>query len=363
MFLPSLLTIVLAYVCYPARALLSASDLDAVDSYLSEHSSHAVQNLSSFLKIPSVSADPSRMHSVRQAALWLMDDLKAGGLENVQLLETKLHPAVYADWLHAADAPTLLIYAHYDVQPEDPVDLWTYGPFEPTVVDDRIYARGATDDKGNLYVAVTAVKAMLAVHRNLPVNVKFFVEGEEEIGSPNLVDLMKEHSALLRSDYAVSADGGQVTPQIPGICLSIRGSVSLGVRVTVANADMHSGVYGGGVQNPIHALTELLSSMRDMETGRVLVNGFYDGVVDPTEEERKDIAAFPQSEKDMLGVYGVNESYGEQGFTLLERYVYISCCGVAKKKVYADLKCSHVWNQGEFASDFGNSGYYWWLPG
>lgn len=336
MLVLSLLVILLAYLCHPMRALLSETDFDTVDSFLAEHSNNVIQNLTSFLKIPSVSADPSRKQSVRQAALWLIDDLKAGGLENVQLLETKLHPAVYADWLHAADAPTLLIYAHYDVQPEDPVELWTYGPFEPTVVDNRIYARGATDDKGNLYVAVTAVKAMLAVHGSLPVNVKLFVEGEEEIGSPNLLETLKEHSALLRSDYALSADGGQVTPDIPGICLSARGSVSLEVHVRVAAADMHSGVYGGGVQNPIHALSQLLSSLRDIESGRVLVEGFYDGVTDPSEEERQDIAAFPQSEREILGIYGVNESYGEQGFTLLERYAEQHCCGVAQKLVLTE---------------------------
>ncbi|KAI0557724.1 Peptidase M20 [Gracilaria domingensis] len=302
-----------------ANGALSTSDLNALDVYLTDNSGSALENLISFLKIPSVSSDPSRKQDVRIAAEWLLEDLKSGGFENVQLLETKLHPSVYGDWLHAPGAPTVLIYGHYDVQPEDPIDLWKNKPFEPTVMDDRVYARGATDDKGNLYIPLTVAKAFLSVRGELPVNVKVLIEGEEEIGSPNLVELLSTHSRLLRADFAVSADGGQPLPDVPGLCLGLRGIVAMELTVTVAEADMHSGIYGGGVQNPIHALSHLLSSLHDMKTGRILVDGFYDGVEEPSAEEREDLSVFPQSERDMLGLYGVNESFGEEGFTFLER--------------------------------------------
>eukprot|EP00737_Agarophyton_chilense_P000598 gb/GEZJ01000666.1/.p1 GENE.gb/GEZJ01000666.1/~~gb/GEZJ01000666.1/.p1 ORF type:complete len:494 (-),score=71.52 gb/GEZJ01000666.1/:1111-2592(-) len=298
---------------------LSASDLSALDAYLAQNSGAALQNLIQFLKIPSVSADPNRKHDVRAAAEWLLDDLSAGGFENVQLLETKLHPSVYADWLHVPNAPTVLIYGHYDVQPEDPVDLWTNEPFEPTVVDERLYARGATDDKGNVYVPVTVIKAFLSVRGKLPVNVKLLIEGEEEIGSPNLIELLSEHASLLRADFTVSADGGQPLPNVPGLCLGLRGSAALQVNIEVAAADMHSGIYGGGVQNPIHALSHLLSSLHDMRTGRIAIEGFYDEIEEPSVEEREDLRVFPLSDREMLGLYGVNESFGEEGFSFLER--------------------------------------------
>eukprot|EP00178_Gracilaria_changii_P002360 TRINITY_DN134_c0_g1_i1.p1 TRINITY_DN134_c0_g1~~TRINITY_DN134_c0_g1_i1.p1 ORF type:complete len:343 (+),score=50.99 TRINITY_DN134_c0_g1_i1:58-1086(+) len=307
-----------------ADGVLSTADLSALDAYLAQNSESALQNLTKFLEIPSVSADPSRKPDVRKAAAWLLEDLRVGGFENVQLLETKLHPSVYADWLHAPGAPTVLIYGHYDVQPEDPTDLWTNKPFDPTVVDGRLYARGATDDKGNLYVPVTVAKAFLSVRGKLPVNVKLLIEGEEEIGSPNFNELLSAHSTLLSADFAVSADGGQPLPDFPGICLGLRGSVAMQMTVKVAEADMHSGIYGGGVQNPIHALSHLLSTLHDMRTGRILVDGYYDDVEEPSIEEREDLARYPQSTRDMLGIYGVNESVGEEGFTFLERCVLFS---------------------------------------
>lgn len=307
----------------PVFCSVPVVDLAPIDAWLSANADENLRKLIDFVSIPSVSADPSRAHEVRRAANWLWADLKAAGLENVQLLETAGHPAVYADWLHADDpeAPTILVYGHFDVQPEDPVDLWTSPPFTPTVRDGKLYARGASDDKGHMYVPVAAIWAYLHTTGTLPVNVKVLFEGEEEVGSPHLRALLAEHKELLHADFAFSADGGQVSPEIPGLCLGLRGAMSMQVSVKVADVDMHSGTYGGGVQNPIHALARLLDSLRDVHTGRLLVDGFYDEVEELSEEERADIRDYPMQAEEALRMVGANETVGEEGFSFFERYV------------------------------------------
>lgn len=297
--------------------------LDLVQKWMTDNVNNTMERLYQLLSIPSVSAVPSRGSEVRRAADWLVTDLKTAGLENVQLLPSALHPAVYADWLHASDsAPTILIYAHYDVQPEDPISAWTSPPFTPTVRDGRLYARGASDDKGHLYVVATVLRAFLTVSRNLPVNVKILFEGEEEVGSPNLSEILKTHAKLLRADFAFSADGYQLSETMPGISVGLRGMAALEVSVRVANVDLHSGSYGGGVQNAVHALVSLLDKLRHKDSGRIAVDSFYDDVAPLSQSDRDDIAEFPFSDQVELMQYGINESVGEAGFSFYERFVY-----------------------------------------
>lgn len=296
-----------------------ASEYDAVESHLNATAEQSLSILLDFLRFPSISALPAHRADVRAAGTWLKHHLTSIGLENAQLLESPLHPSVYADWLHAPDAPTVLIYAHYDVQPVDPVELWTSKPFEPVVRDGSVFARGASDDKGNLMIPVTVIAAYLKVLGKLPVNVKVFFEGEEEIGSPNIAAILREHRDLLQADYSFSADGGQVGLDTPGLVLALRGAVALEVTVRGGEIDLHSGLFGGGVQNPLHALGHILASMRDIQSGQVLVEGFYDDVDELTDEERADIAEFPISAKDRLKKSGVKEGTGETGFSFYER--------------------------------------------
>lgn len=316
MFTPFLFLLLLL-ILLPA---LLAQNLTAIDAILARSAAANHARLIAFLRIPSISSDPSQAQAVRLAGNWLVHDLESARLDHVRLLETARHPAVYADWLHAPGKPTVLLYAHFDVQPADPLDLWTSPPFEPDVRDGRIYARGASDDKGHLYVVVAALRAMIE-GGGLPVNVKVLFEGEEEIGSPNLKALLEEHKALLKADYAFCADGGQISTELPGICVGLRGALSLQLSLRVADVDMHSGTFGGGVQNPIYAMSKLLASMWEEETMRIAVDGFYDDVVEISEEERRDIANFPIDAAEKLKGVGVNVSVGEEGLSFYERYV------------------------------------------
>lgn len=294
---------------------------DHAEKWLSDHADANLQSLMEFLSIPSVSSDHERAHDVRECAKWLKTDLADAGLENIEILETKGLPTVYADWLNAEDpsAPTVLIYGHYDVQPADPVDLWTTPPFEPHIRNGNLYARGASDDKGHMYVPIVAIKAYLKTGKKLPVNVKLLLEGEEEIGSPNLHDMLVKNADKFSADYAFSADGGMISPTVPSLCLVLRGAFALEISLRVAERDMHSGTFGGGVQNPIHALAHLLSTLRDIKTGKILVDGYYDEVDDLTQEERDDIARFPIPASEVLSREGVNVSVGEEGYNFYER--------------------------------------------
>lgn len=318
-----LITLFLSIHLRFAQCSDKAIDILAVENWLEEHGEANLQNLIEFVSIPSVSSDHERAHDVRECAKWLKADLQDAGLENIEILETKGHPSVYADWLHAdhPSAPTILIYGHYDVQPADPVDLWTTPPFEPHIRDGKLYGRGASDDKGHMYVPIVAIKAFLKTSRKLPVNVKLLLEGEEEIGSPNMRELLEHHVDMLSADYAFSADGGMVSPTIPSLCLTLRGAFAIELTLRTAERDMHSGAFGGGVQNPIHAMSNLLASLHDMNTGRIRVKGYYDDVDDLTDAERADIAAYPVPEAERLKHEGVNASFGEQGFNFYERCV------------------------------------------
>jgi acetylornithine deacetylase/succinyl-diaminopimelate desuccinylase-like protein len=244
--------------------------------------------------------------------------LKAAGVEHIQILPTGGHPVVYGDWLHAPGKPTILIYGHFDVQPVDPLALWDTPPFEPRVENGRVYARGASDDKGNMLVPILAVEALLKAEGGAPVNLKFCFEGQEEIGSPQLPKFMPAHKELFACDLAISADGGQWSETEPSILLSLKGVCGIQINIKGATTDLHSGMYGGTIQNPIHALVRLLDSMRSPE-GKILVEGFFDDVVERSAEEKAEIARVPFNEKEYLGELGMKETFGEPGYTTRER--------------------------------------------
>ncbi|GAC1641207.1 MAG: dipeptidase [Ktedonobacteraceae bacterium] len=282
--------------------------------YLKEQQLRYQDELLHFLSIPSISALPKHAHAVQQAAKWVADRLTSAGLENVQILPTEGHPVVYGEWLHASEKPTVMIYGHFDTQPADPVELWTSPPFEPEVRNDRVFARGASDDKGNMLIPILAVEALLQAEGNLPINVKFFLEGQEEIGSPQLPTLIANQQNLLTCDLVLSADGVQHTEDQPALMIAFKGLAGVQIDVRGAKTDLHSGIYGGAVANPIHALVHILDSMRSPE-GKVLVEGFYDAVVPLSEEERTAIAAIPFDERAYVKALDVDALVAESGYT------------------------------------------------
>jgi acetylornithine deacetylase/succinyl-diaminopimelate desuccinylase-like protein len=286
--------------------------------YLAANRADFEVELLDFLRIPSVSALPAHAPDVRRAGIWVAQRLEAAGMENIETLETGGHPVVYADWLHAPGKPTIMIYGHFDTQPVDPIELWDNPPFVPTVVDGRVYARGASDDKGNMFAPILALEALLKTTGKLPVNVKCFFEGQEEIGSPTLPPFIAANRDKFACDFVVSADGGQWTEDQPAIALAFKGLCGLQIDVVGPSHDVHSGGYGGAIQNPIHALVQLLDSMRG-EDGRILVEGFYDSVRPLSAEDRAQIAAVPFDEKEYMERLGIEETFGEAGYSTLER--------------------------------------------
>ena len=284
------------------------------ETYLEEQQPRYREELLQFLSIPSISALPEHAGAVQRAARWVADRLAAAGLENVQILPTAGHPVVYGEWLHAPGKPVVMIYGHFDTQPADPYELWTTPPFEPQIRDDRVYARGACDDKGNMLVPILAVEALLRAEGGLPVNVKFFLEGQEEIGSPQLPALIAGQRDRLSCDLVLSADGGQYGEEEPALMVAFKGLAGVQIDVRGARTDLHSGFYGGGVANPIHALVHMLDSMRSPE-GKILVEGFYDAVAPLSAEDRAAIAAVPFDEQAFKESIGVDALVAEPGYT------------------------------------------------
>jgi len=287
--------------------------------YLDKHQDRFVEELCDFIRIPSVSAKPENAGDVREAGEWVVERLTAAGVENAEMLETAGHPVVCADWLHAgSDKPTILIYGHFDVQPAEPFDLWSSPPFEPTIRGERLYGRGATDDKGAMMIPILAVEALLRETGKLPINVRFFFEGQEEIGSPDLPPFIEANTHRLKADMIFSADGGQWDPETPQIVMGLKGLTSLEIEVTGASGDLHSGMHGGGVANPGMALAQILASMKSTD-GLITIDGFYDDVVDLTEEDREAIARVPWDEAAYLAETGAPATQGEPGYTPRER--------------------------------------------
>jgi acetylornithine deacetylase/succinyl-diaminopimelate desuccinylase-like protein len=282
--------------------------------------------LDEFLRIPSVSAKSEHDADTRRAAEWLSGRLQAAGLSS-QLIETPWHPIVLAEWRSAPDAPTVLLYGHYDVQPPEPLDEWTSPPFEPTVRDGRLYGRGTADDKGQLYMHVKALEAHLAARGSLPVNVVLVAEGEEEVGSPSFAPFLDAHRERLDCDVVVISDTGMFAEGVPSLGFSLRGLAYFEVRVTGAKSDLHSGEYGGAVANPGNALAKIVASLHTAD-GRVAVPGFYDDVLDWDEETRAEIRTLPHDDGAYRAELGVDALAGEEGYSTLERLWIRPTCDV-----------------------------------
>jgi acetylornithine deacetylase/succinyl-diaminopimelate desuccinylase-like protein len=289
-----------------------------LDDHLAATREDRLESYKAFLRIPSISALPEHAADCRRAADWLVEAMTAAGLEHVEAAETGGNPVVYADWLHAPDAPTILIYAHYDVQPVDPLDLWTSPPFEPVVVGDRILARGAADDKGQVHAHVMAVAALLATRGSLPVNVKYLFEGEEESSSANLDAWLARERARLTADVAIISDSGFFEGNLPAITLSLRGIMYAQIDVVGTAVDLHSGSYGGAVQNPANALAGIIAALKGPD-GRIRIPGFYDDVVPLSDADRAALASLPFDEAAYQRQLGVPALVGEVGFSTLER--------------------------------------------
>ena len=294
--------------------------------YLNDHKDKFLNELLDLLRIPSVSADKKFDGDVRNAATFVKDQLIAAGVDYAELCETKGHPIVYAEKIINSTFPTVLVYGHYDVQPADPYELWDHPPFEPIVKNDRIYARGACDDKGQMYMHVKAFEAMMETNA-LTCNVKFMIEGEEEVGSDNLEAFIKEEKQKLSADVILISDTSIINNDTPSITVGLRGLSYLEVEVTGPNKDLHSGVYGGAVANPINILTKLIADMQD-EEGRITLPGFYDDVLEYSEAQRAEMAKAPFD----LGHYkkelNIEEVKGEKGFSTIERVGIRPCLDV-----------------------------------
>ena len=280
-----------------------------------------------FLRIPSISAKSEHNGDTRHAAGWLRDRMRDIGLE-AGILETPRHPVVLGEWRGAGDdAPTVLVYGHYDVQPAEPLELWTAPAFEPDVRDGRIYARGSADDKGQLFLHVKAAESLLAADGRLPVNLIVLAEGEEEIGSPNLIPFVEAHAERLACDVVVISDSAMFAPGLPSVLFSLRGLAYFEITVHGPASDLHSGSYGGGVVNPAMALARILGTLHD-ENGRIAIPGFYDDVVDWGDETRAEIRALPFDDEEFREGVGVAALSGEAGYSTLERLWIRPTCEV-----------------------------------
>jgi acetylornithine deacetylase/succinyl-diaminopimelate desuccinylase-like protein len=294
------------------------AEASALESWLAEHHDQRMAAYKDFLRIPSISTLPANAKDVHAAADWLAAELTKVGVEHVTVNETARHPIVYGEWLHAPKAPTVIVYGHYDVQPVDPLDLWESPPFEPIVKGHRIQGRGASDDKGQIMIHVRAVEAILATAGKLAVNLKFVFEGEEESGSEHLDEWLASNRDLLRADLAIISDTGFFDGNLPAITVGLRGLSACQIDVTGPSGDLHSGGYGGTVENPIFALAGILAALKGPD-GRIRVPGFYDDVRPLTEADRAALAALPFDEAAYLESTGSPELVGEAGFTTLER--------------------------------------------
>ena len=295
------------------------ADRDAAfETHLAETRGARYESYLSFLRIPSISALPDHAADCRDAAGWLVDALTTAGLEHAELFETGGHPVVYADWLHAPGAPTVLVYGHYDVQPVDPLDLWTSPPFEPVIDGQRLLARGAADDKGQIHAHLMAAAAVLATRGGFPINLRYLFEGEEESGSLNLAPWLAANTERLTADVVIVSDTGFFQGNVPAITVGLRGLMDAQIDVVGAAVDLHSGSYGGAVQNPANALAQIIAALKGPD-GRIRIPGFYDDVVPLSEADRADMAALPFDEAAYLRHLGLPALVGEVGYTTLER--------------------------------------------
>jgi len=294
-----------------------ASTMEKALSYTETHFDRFVDELKDFLRIPSVSTDPEHAADIRTAASWLADHLKNLGVERVDIMETDGHPIVYGEQLIDPSLPTILVYGHYDVQPPDPLDLWDSAPFEPVVKNGNLYARGSCDDKGQLFMHVKAAESYFKTAGHLPLNVKYIFEGEEEIGSSHLPPFMEANRELLSADVAVVSDTALFGNGVPSITYGLRGLAYVEITLQGPKIDLHSGVYGGAIENPINALAKMIADLHD-ENHRVTIDGFYDNVIELTDEERATFASLPFNADEWVAEVGASRSKTEAGYTALE---------------------------------------------
>ncbi len=291
----------------------------ATNLFVEKNQPRLLEELKTFLRIPSVSTLPEHVPDVLRAAHFVADSMKTAGLENIEVISTAKHPLVYADWLHAPGKPTVLCYGHYDVQPPDPLDEWISPPFEPTVRDGNIYARGSADDKGQMYMHIKAVEALLATTGTLPVNLKFLIEGEEEVGGESVAKFVAENPARLKADVALVSDTELFAEGLPTLCIGLRGLIYTEIEARGPSRDLHSGVYGGAAPNAVFGLIELLAKMKDAN-GKIQIPGMYDDVAPPTPAEKRSWEHLPFDEKDYLkDEVGSTQLTGEPGYSVFER--------------------------------------------
>jgi acetylornithine deacetylase/succinyl-diaminopimelate desuccinylase-like protein len=288
-------------------------------AFVEQNKERFLEELLTFLRIPSISTLPENKKDVDHAARFVADSLTAAGLENVEIISTAKHPLVYADWLHAPGKPTVLCYGHYDVQPPDPLELWKSPPFEPELRDGNIYGRGSADDKGQMYMHVKAVESLRAVNGTLPLNLKFLIEGEEEIGGESVAKYVAENPEKLKADVALVSDTAMYAEGIPTLCIGLRGLVYTEIEAKGPARDLHSGLYGGAAPNAVFGLVELLAKLKD-SNGKIQIPGMYDDVEPPAAAEKQSWASLPFNEPDFLAKeVGSTRLTGEPGYTVLER--------------------------------------------
>lgn len=291
--------------------------MEKVTQYISDNKERFLKELFELLKIPSVSADSKYKSDVEKAAEFVKANLEKAGAAHVEIIKTKGHPIVYGEHIIDKNLPTVLVYGHYDVQPPDPIELWTSPPFEPVIKNEKIYARGACDDKGQMFMHVKAFESMMK-YNQLPCNVKFLIEGEEEVGSTNLSVFVKGNKEKLAADVILISDTSMIANDTPSITVALRGISFIEVEVTGPNRDLHSGVYGGGVPNPIQILCEMIASIKD-ENNHITIPGFYDDVEELAKAERDEMAKAPFDENQYKKDLGINDVLGETGYTTSER--------------------------------------------
>jgi len=297
---------------------------EAAVGYAKANGERFVEELKALLRIPSISTAPERAGDVRRAAEFVAEGLRTAGMENVRLIETSTaartgHPLVYGDWLKLPGKPTVLLYGHYDVQPAEPLEEWKSPPFEPEIRDGNVYARGAVDDKGQMWMHVKALESLMTADGKLPVNVRVIVEGEEEVGGEGIAAFVREHGDELKADAALVSDTEMFAPELPTLCVGLRGMIYTELEVRGAATDLHSGMYGGAAPNPFVALAQMIAKLKG-EDGRILIPGFYDGIEEPTKDELKAWKSLPFDEGEYRAhEVGSTELTGEVGYSVLER--------------------------------------------
>jgi acetylornithine deacetylase/succinyl-diaminopimelate desuccinylase-like protein len=285
--------------------------------FIEENFSRFVEELKELLRIPSVSTDSYYNKDIQNCAKWLKDHLEKIGLSKTEIIQTGKHPVVYSEYVSNSSAPTILIYSHYDVQPPDPLELWKSEPFEPVIKNNLIIARGAVDDKGQMFIILKAIETLLKTKGNLPCNLKLVLEGEEESGSVSLFEFIKNNKEKLKADIALACDTAMVSENTPAITISLRGILYVELLVRTSNRDLHSGVYGGAITNPLNVISDLMSKIKD-DRGKVIIPGFYDDVVELDKREKADISQIPFDEKDWLSLIGSSRTKTENGCSIIE---------------------------------------------